>query len=86
MYVHIGGDTVVRSEEIIAIFDITIGQSSKVSQQYILHAEQNNQLFSTSNEEPKSLVVMKNKVYYSSVATNTLRRRTNQVQVMEINN
>jgi hypothetical protein len=84
MYVHIGGEMVVRSEEIIAIFDISVGPTSKVSQQFILHAEQNNHLYAISDEEPKSLVVVKNKVYYSPVSSSTLKRRTHQLQSNEV--
>jgi hypothetical protein len=83
MYVHIGGEVVVRSTEIIAIFDISIGESSKVSQQFILHAEQNNQLVRVSDEEIKSLVVIRNKVYYSPVSSNTLKRRAKQFHMNE---
>lgn len=84
MYVHIGGEVVVRSTEIIAIFDISIGESSKVSQQFILHAEQNNQLIRVSDEEIKSLVVVRNKVYYSPISSSTLKRRSTQFHSNEV--
>ena len=40
MYIHLGGEKIIRSSELVAIFDISIEKSSKVSKQYVTHAKQ----------------------------------------------
>lgn len=40
MYIHLGGEKIIRSSELVAIFDISIEKSSKISKQYVTHAEQ----------------------------------------------
>jgi len=39
MFIHLGGEKIIRSSELIAIFDLSIENSSKVSKQFIEHAE-----------------------------------------------
>jgi hypothetical protein len=84
MYVHIGGETVVRSDEIIAIFDLSISDTSKVSQQFISQAEQQAQLVKVSDEPAKSIVIVKDKVYYSPISSSTLKRRSKQMHASEV--
>lgn len=65
MYIHLGGEKIIRSSELIAIFDISIEKSSKVSKQFVIHSEQDKKLERIGEEEAKSIVVTKNIVYYS---------------------
>ncbi|WP_342563681.1 extracellular matrix/biofilm biosynthesis regulator RemA family protein [Paenibacillus sp. FSL R7-0345] len=75
MYIHLGGEKVIRSSELIAIFDISIEKSSKVSKQFILHSSQDKKLERIGEEEAKSIVVTKNTVYYSPISSSTLKKR-----------
>lgn len=74
MYIHLGGEKVIRSSELIAIFDISIEKSSKVSKQFILHSSQDKKLERIGEEEAKSIVVTKNTVYYSPISSSTLKK------------
>lgn len=65
MYIHLGGEKIIRSSELIAIFDISIEKSSKVSKQFMTHSQQDKKLERIGEEEAKSIVVTKNTVYYS---------------------
>ena len=84
MYVNIGGDVVVRSSEIVAIFSASIGEQSAVSQQFLHYAENNQLLMRVSDEPVKSIVVVGNKVYCSPISSNTLKQRSNQFYKNEI--
>ena len=75
MYIHLGGEKIIRSSELIAIFDISIEKSSKVSKQFVIHAQQDKKLERIGEEEAKSIVVTKNIVYYSPISSSTLKKR-----------
>jgi extracellular matrix regulatory protein B len=75
MYIHLGGEKIIRTSQLVAIFDISIEQSSKLSRQFVVHAQKNKEVESIGEEEPKSIVVTENKVYYSPISTSTLKKR-----------
>ncbi|WP_410512930.1 DUF370 domain-containing protein [Paenibacillus sp. BR2-3] len=75
MYIHLGGEKIIRSSELIAIFDISIEKSSKVSKQFVIQAQQDKKLERIGEEEAKSIVVTKNIVYYSPISSSTLNKR-----------
>ncbi|CAM3077778.1 extracellular matrix/biofilm biosynthesis regulator RemA family protein [Paenibacillus sediminis] len=77
MYIHLGGDKIIRSSELVAIFDITIEKSSKISKQYVTHAMENKTVEVIDEEESKSIVVTKDIVYYSPISSSTLKKRAN---------
>ncbi|MGW8958714.1 extracellular matrix regulator RemB [Paenibacillus sp. NPDC055715] len=78
MYIHLGGEKIIRSSELVAIFDISIEKSSKISKQYVNHAQQQKHVEMIGEEEAKSIVVTQNTVYYSSISSTTLKKRANQ--------
>lgn len=75
MYIHLGGEKVIRSSELIAIFDTSIEKSSKISKQFISQSHQDKKLVQIGEEEAKSIVVTKNTVYYSPISSSTLKKR-----------
>lgn len=75
VYIHLGGEKVIRTDELIAIFDIAIDQASKISKQFVDQASENKQVEIIGDEPPKSLVVSKNKIYYSPISSATLKKR-----------
>jgi hypothetical protein len=77
VFIHLGGDKVIRSSELIGIFDMTMEQSSKITKQFITHAKQVNRVEVIGEEETKSLVVTTTKIYYSPISSSTIKKRTN---------
>jgi len=75
MYIHLGGEKVIRYSELIAIFDIAVDEHSKITKHFLSRIEENRQLERVSEEEPKSLVVTDHKVYYSPISAATLKKR-----------
>ena len=57
MYLHLGQDTVIESESIIAMFDIDACTVSKKTRDFLTIAEQSGQVVNVSYELPKSFVV-----------------------------
>ncbi|AOZ92849.1 extracellular matrix regulator RemB [Paenibacillus crassostreae] len=77
MYIHLGGERIIRSSELIAIFDISIEKSSKISKKFVNHVKEEKTLVNIGEEEPKSIVVTKDTVYYSPISSVTLKKRVN---------
>ncbi|OCT16458.1 DUF370 domain-containing protein [Paenibacillus pectinilyticus] len=79
MFIHLGGEKIIRASELIAIFDISIEKSSKISKQFIQQAVKDKKTEQIGEEDCKSLVVTKSKVYYSPISSTTLKKRANQL-------
>ncbi|GGG08309.1 extracellular matrix regulator RemB [Paenibacillus aceti] len=77
MYIHLGGERIILSSELVAIFDISIEKSSKISKQFVSHAIEGKNVVRIGEEEAKSIVVTKNIVYYSPISSSTLKKKTN---------
>lgn len=78
MYIHVGGEKIVRTSEIVAIFDITVESSSKLSKQFMTAAQKRKQVEEIGEEEAKSIVVTSSKVFYSPISSSTLKKRVHQ--------
>ncbi|MDQ0091912.1 hypothetical protein J2T12_005355 [Paenibacillus anaericanus] len=77
MYIHLGGEKVIFSSELVAIFDISVEKSSKVSKQFVSNALEGKNLMRIGEEVAKSIVVTKNMVYYSPISSATLKKKAN---------
>ena len=75
MYIHLGGEKIIRTSQLVAIFDISIEQSSKLSRQFVVHAQKNKIVEAIGEDDHKSIVITENKVYYSPISTSTLKKR-----------
>ncbi len=79
MFIHLGGEKIIRATELIAIFDLSIEKSSKISKQFIQQANKEKKIEVIGEEECKSLVLTQNKVYYSPISSTTLKKRAHQL-------
>ena len=79
MYLHLGQDTVIEAESIVAMFDIDACTVSKKTRDFLAYAEKSGQVVNVSSELQKSFVVCENDgkttVYISQLATKTLKLR-----------
>lgn len=79
MYLHLGQDTVVRSDEIIGIFDIENASVSKYTKSFLSTATKRKEVCNVSYEMPKSFIVCRNqkncRVYIAQISTQTLQKR-----------
>lgn len=84
MYLHLGQDTVITTDNIIGIFDIDECTISKKTRDYLAVAEKRKRVVNVSFELPKSFVVCEknNKitVYISQLSTKTLLTRINKFE------
>lgn len=81
MYLHLGEGTVVKTKDIVGIFDMDNTTVMKSSRTFLNCAEKSKRLVTVSYELPKSFVVCKEKnkkkstVYISQLSSTTLENR-----------
>ncbi|RSL29625.1 DUF370 domain-containing protein [Salibacterium salarium] len=78
MFIHLGGDTVIRSKDVITIVDQDTHDSSSITQQFLASREEKD-IERISSEQTKSVVVTTEKIYLSPISTLTLKRRAQVV-------
>ena len=80
MYLFIGQNTLVRSEDVIGVFDLDITSQSHVTRKYLNAAEKARQVVSATDDLPKSFVVCaeggEQRVYLALPASSTLQKRS----------
>lgn len=75
MYINIGEDFVLKTEDIIGIFDMDKTTVNKATRDFLAKAQKENRVVLTSYELPKSFIVAKDKIYISPLNTSTLLKR-----------
>ncbi len=79
MYLHLGADTVVRTSEILGIFDLETATIAKATKRFLAQAEKGGCVVNVTQELPKSFVVVggqgRQLVYISQISTATLKKR-----------
>lgn len=80
MFIHLGGEKIIRASELVGIFDLSIEKSSRISKQFVQSAVKDKRFEIIGEEESKSLVLTRTKVYYSPISSMTLKKRANQLQ------
>ncbi|MFB5663527.1 extracellular matrix regulator RemB [Alteribacillus sp. HJP-4] len=82
MFIHLGGDTVIRSKDVITIVDSDSHDSSSITRQF-LSAQQKENIMEISADLTKSVVVTSDRVYLSPISSLTLKRRSQVVSEFE---
>ncbi len=77
---HLGQDTVVKTADIVGIFDMDTSTVSKPTRDFLSHSEKIGNVINVSFELPKSFIVCnengKLKVYISQISPTTLQKRS----------
>ncbi len=86
MYLHLGQDTVVRTRDVIAIFDLENASISKSTKSYLSQAQKKGYVINVTLEMPKTFVVCsvdgKTVVYISQISSATLKKRTGFIDTL----
>lgn len=81
MFLHLGENTVITTDEIIGIFDLDNTTVSKATRDYLSIMQKNKKIIDVSYDLPKSFVLCQKKetgenvVYISPISTQTLLKR-----------
>ena len=79
MYIHLGKDVSIKSQDIIGIFDIDNTSISKITRDFLSAAEKSGKITSVTEDIPKSFILSgksdDHKIYLSQLASSTLKKR-----------
>ncbi|MFC0015353.1 MULTISPECIES: extracellular matrix regulator RemB [Allobacillus] len=75
MFVHIGDDNVIRTEEVIAMVDYSLFSSSTIIEEMIYNQRKENNVTDSAYDEAKSIVITVDHIYFSSLSVATLSKR-----------
>ncbi len=79
MYLHVGGDYLIKKENIIGIFDIDNTSISKHTRDFFKMSEKGKKVINVSFDLPRSFVLDKDEnVYISPISPQTLLKRLNE--------
>ncbi|MDE3840489.1 DUF370 domain-containing protein [Bacillus methanolicus] len=81
MYLHVGEDILVRTKDIIAILDKESVKSSPFVQEFI--GEQMDRVIDLSKGSFKSVVITCENIYYSPLASGTLKKKSRVLSIQE---
>lgn len=89
MFLHLGGDTVVNLKDVIAIMDLDVTSTSKITREFLTVAEEEGFVVNVSEDLPKSYVLTeidhKSKLFISPISSSTLLKRAKSFQTL-VNN
>lgn len=74
MYLHVGEEITIHTKEIIAIIDKHSIRSSPLMDKFIHHHQA--QIMNLTKGNYKSIVITKDKVYFSPFSSGTLKKRS----------
>jgi len=80
MFLHLGQSTVIRTDDIVGVFDIDNTTVSKHTRNYLSNATKSGKIVNVSLELPKSFIVCRDRdgektVYISQLSPATLLKR-----------
>ncbi len=75
MLIHIGGETVVNSMDVVIILDYQTAHSKRNEKFFKQNQVKN--IGSIRSDEIKSYIITKDSIYASSISSSTLNRRSN---------
>lgn len=89
MYIHLGNNKMIRTDEIVGIFDMESTTISKRSRDFLTKAEKAGEVRTLSYELPKSFILCtprnkkKQKIYISQISSSTLLKRSGYIDSMQ---
>ncbi len=82
MYLHLGGDGVVKASDVIGIFDIENTSVSKITKEFLNHVGNTSEVVDLTTDLPKSYIVAerdgKQTLYISQISVATLKKRAGE--------
>ncbi len=83
MYLHLGQESIVRTKDILGIFDLDTSSLSRDTRDYLSAAQRAGRVVTVTEELPKSFIVTTNgsrMVYLSQISAGTLKKRSGFVE------
>jgi extracellular matrix regulatory protein B len=78
MFLHLGADTVIPLENVIAIFDIKSDRAANGNKKFLQNRIAEKKVIDVSEGNPKSCVIADQEIYLSAISSLTLKKRAGQ--------
>ncbi|UTR16588.1 DUF370 domain-containing protein [Salipaludibacillus sp. LMS25] len=82
MFIHLGGDMVLKAERIVAILDHNSQDLSAENQEMMKDHKKRKATIRVTDDTPKSMVITKEDIYLSPISSHTLKRRAETITVL----
>ncbi|WP_160726012.1 extracellular matrix regulator RemB [Bacillus sp. USDA818B3_A] len=82
MYIHIGEDLNIRAKDIVSILDKESALQSPLVEEFL--NRQTDRVVNLSKNPYKSVIITHEKIYLSPIASGTLKKRSNQMNIHEL--
>lgn len=88
MFLHLGQDTIIQTDEIIGIFDLDTTTVAKPTRDFLATMQKANKVVTVSYELPKSFVLVQDKktkektMYISPISSTTLLKRSRNLNYL----
>lgn len=87
MYLHIGNNVVVNTNDVVGIFDVDNTTVSRQGKGFLPNAQKEGKIIYATEELPQSFIITENKgntlIYISSMSTQVLMRRSLEDDVIK---
>jgi extracellular matrix regulatory protein B len=83
MFVHLGGEVMVRSREIVAIINSENSMGAQSTREFLKNAREKGAIQEMEPNNFKSMVVTDHTVYLSPISALTLRKRAGFISELE---
>jgi hypothetical protein len=78
LYIHLGGDVLIKKNKIVAIIDLETAAESKINQKFLNSIKNNKKIkYISENGKEKTLIITVQKHYLSPISAITLFKRGN---------
>ena len=82
MYLHIGGQSMIKNSDIVAILDMETTSVSKKTREFLRECEKRGQVINVAEDIPKSYILCsengEDRVYISQISSATLLKRSEE--------
>ncbi|CDO04858.1 OrfX protein [Oceanobacillus picturae] len=81
MFIHIGNDNVIRSQDVVAIIDYNLISSSTIMEEMMENAGKEKKVVGPT-VDAKSVMITKEIIYYSTLSVSTLKKRASMISTI----
>lgn len=82
MFIHIGDDHVIQSDDVIGMIDYSLVSSSTINEEMLSELQKKEQVIIAEDDTPKAVVITTEKIYYSSLSVLTLKKRASMISTI----
>lgn len=80
MYINIGGDKFIFSDDIVGVFDFDNTTTSRITREFLKRWEKENKSENAVTDIPHSFVLTKEKVYIAQASSQTINKRIERLR------